>query len=153
MPLISYGTMPSERGQRRAGGFTTARSMRLVAMVLFSSAALITLLALARGPTTQSSRRWLLQTQLLLHASPVFPPPRTAATESALAEPTSEAAHVEKATQEEGSLPTEKDVASFIAKVTFIEKFLLASLDLCDPEILFLFIIHTAINCHREIVF
>ncbi len=114
--------MPSERGQRRAGGFTTARSMRLAAIVLFSSAALITLLAIARGPKTQSSRRWLLQTQLLLHASPVFPPTRTAATGSALAETTSEAAPVAKATQEEGSEPTEKDVASFMAEVTLIAK-------------------------------
>ena len=119
MPVFSYGTMPSEGGQRRAGGFTAARSLRLVAMVLLVSAALITLLALARGPAPQSSRRWLLQTQLPLASTPVFPPPRTPATEDAIAEPSAEAAPVAHAPPEEmGTEPTEKDVASFITKAS-----------------------------------
>jgi hypothetical protein len=119
MPVVlSYGTMPSERGQRRAGGSATARSMRLVAMVLFSSAALITLLTFARGPTMQSSRRWLLETKLQLVPTPAFPPPRVATTEAALADSSSEAAPVVVATKDEvGSEPTAKDVASFTAKV------------------------------------
>jgi hypothetical protein len=118
MPVFSYGTMPSEHGPRRAGGF---RSMRLVAMVLLSSAALVTLLALARGPTPQSSRRWLLQTMLPLDSGPVFPPPRTPATETVSADPLAVADPVAQATPDEvGSEPTEKDsdVASFIIKAS-----------------------------------
>jgi hypothetical protein len=116
--MLSYGTMPSERGQRRAGVSTTARSMRLVAMVLFSSAALITLLTFARGPTSQSSRRWLLQTKLLLVPTPAFPPSIIATSGASLADSSSEAAPVVVTTKDEvGSEPTEKDVASFIDKV------------------------------------
>ncbi len=123
MPM-SYGTMPSERGNYRVGGFATARSLRLTAMVLLASAALITLLALVRGPTPQSSRRWLLQTQLPLASTPVFPPPRTPAISAATAEPSDEASPVAKATPEEaGSEPTEKDVTSFISKASlYIER-------------------------------
>ncbi len=117
MPIVvSYGTMPSERGLRRASGFASARSMRLVAIVLFSSAALITLLALARGPTQESSRLWLLQTKPLLTSNPAFSTPRIAATKAVLAETSSEAAQATK--DEVGSEPTEKDVTSFIAKAS-----------------------------------
>ena len=119
MPVFSYGTMPSEQGPRRAGGIIAARSMRLVAVVLLSSAALVTLLALARGPTPQSSRRWLLQTQLPLASTPVFPPPKTPATEAS-------SAHFAPATPDEVEIePTEKDAASFILK---------ASLDILIPR-------------------
>ncbi len=110
--MPSYGTIPSERGQRRGGGFTASHSMRLVAMVLLSSAALITLLALAQGPRSQSSRRWLLQTQLPMAAAPVFPPTGTQASGS------SEPSAVEAATapNEVEEAPTAKDVISFIAE-------------------------------------
>ena len=105
--------MPSERGQRRAGGFASARSMRLVATALFSSAALITMLTLARGPNTQqSTRRWLLQTQLLLAPTSDAPQPGIVATKAFLAETSSEDPKVV------GSEPTENDVASFLEKVS-----------------------------------
>jgi hypothetical protein len=116
MPVVhSYGTMPSERGQRRAGGFASARSLRLVATALLSSAAVITLLALARGPTQQSSRRWLLQTKLFLTPKKVSTLPGVAPTKAFLAETSSEDA---KATTGEVGEPTEKDVESFVAKVS-----------------------------------
>ncbi len=114
MPVVhSYGTMPSERGQRRAGGFASARSMRLVATALFSSAALITMLTLARGPNTkQSTRRWLLQTQLLLAPTSDAPQSGIVAKKAFLAETSSEDPKVV------GSEPTENDVASFLEKVS-----------------------------------
>jgi cathepsin B len=58
----TYGTVVHPERNRAK----THTSLRVVALIAISSAALITLLALARGPTPQTSRRWLLQTKLSL---------------------------------------------------------------------------------------
>jgi hypothetical protein len=120
MSVPSYGTIPSERGQRRLGGFTAAHSLRLVAMVLLSSAALITLLALAQGPKSQSPRRWLLQTKLSLAAAPILPP--TGSHAAPQAEPSEPSITAQAALDEvaEVAEPTEKDVVSFVAKASRI---------------------------------
>jgi hypothetical protein len=59
----TYGTV--EYPERTRTKIYTNASLRVVALVAISSAALITLLALARGPVPQTSRRWLLQTNKL----------------------------------------------------------------------------------------
>lgn len=106
----SYGAI--SRPERIRARAHTSASLRLVALLAISAAVLITLLALVRGPTPQTSRRWLLQTKLEL--APAYPPSGGSA---APAHPSDGSIIASSSGMDESGVePSAADVASFKAQ-------------------------------------